>query len=90
MTDFEPFDKIKSNISSVPTSTWYKEMKRCLFIFILFLLINSQVFISQILSKFPDATDSGYNTNNKGVIIQGIILTLVYLCISILVDQEWV
>ena len=71
------------------TSSWYNEIKRCIFIFILFLLINSQVFITQVLSKFPESTD-GVIPNNKGAIIQAILLTMCYLCISILVDQGWI
>jgi len=91
MTDFKSFDNIKpkSKFSINSTNSWYSEIKRCIFIFILFLLINSEVFITQILSKFPESTNN-IIPNNKGVVIQGLILTMCYLCISILVDQGWV
>jgi hypothetical protein len=89
MTDFESFESIKVK-SEKKKHTWYSELKKTFFLFLLFLMINSQVFITVILSKISGATESNLLTTNKGVIIQGIFLSLAYICVSILVDQKWV
>jgi hypothetical protein len=89
MTDFESFESIKVK-SEKKKQTWYSELKKTFFLFLLFLMINSQVFITVILSKISGTTESNLLTTNKGVIIQGIFLSLAYICVSILVDQKWI
>ena len=89
MTDFEPFESNEED-DGPTNSTWYSELKKTFFLFLLFLMINSQVFITVILSKLPGTTESNLLTTNKGVIIQGILLSLAYICVSILVEQRWI
>ena len=56
-------------------------------IFFLFLFVSSNMFIHQILSKFEDTTKDGQLTV-KAVVIQGIVLSLLFICIQFALNTD--
>ena len=62
----------------------YKSM---VFLFILFVLITSDVFISIILKKLSGAVDDHGLASPYGTVVQGVILVIGYMLINFLIDQ---
>lgn len=58
-----------------------------LFLFIIFLIITSDVFTHRILSRINGAVDMKQPTN-YGVVLQGIFLVLFFTIIDVLRKQE--
>jgi len=77
------FVKVGGNIL---TSINYKIT---LFLFVLGLIIFSDVFIDNVLSKFDDAV-SGECTTTRGTLLQLTMLCLGYIIIDLLVQSGWV
>jgi hypothetical protein len=61
--------------------------KVAIFLFIFGMLLFSDVFINNVLSKFQDAT-SGDAATTKGTVVQLSIFVLFYLVIDILGQSE--
>jgi len=58
-------------------------------LFILFIFLNSSVFINRVLGKFSGAIDGISGTlNNWGIIIQGIFLIIGYVTFDILLYND--
>ncbi len=55
------------------------------FLFIIFMLLTSDVFIDKVLGNINGATDYR-NTTVKGTLIQGIILVFATLAINMIID----
>lgn len=58
-------------------------LKMCLFIFLLFIVINSDIFIENILANINGAALGNCATTN-GTLIQGLAMTLGYLILNLL------
>jgi hypothetical protein len=82
--DYELLDADNSS-----NSHWYQRGKMYVIVFILFLIMNSQVFITHVIDKFPGATDMNKNPTNKGVIAQCIIFSLLFIALDLLISQNW-
>jgi len=54
---------------------------------IVFLLINSDVFIGRALSQFKNAVDQRCTTS-WGVFLQGLFLVIIMICIDVFIKQE--
>ena len=65
----------------------HAQYKFLLMMFIVFIIVNSDVFINRILSNFKNATDYKYPTN-WGVLLQGLFLVIIMLSIDILIRQK--
>lgn len=61
--------------------------KSLLFLFILFILITSDVFINLLLKKINGAVDDRGYASPYGTVIQGLTLVLCYMLLSFLIDQ---
>jgi hypothetical protein len=66
-----------------------KNIKISAFLFVLFVLINSDVFIDKILSTNSSYVEGRYATSS-GVVIQGIVLTVCYIIIFVLVEHDFI
>jgi len=58
-------------------------------LFIIFILITSDVFIDRILSKFSGAV-SGTDATSYGTVIQGIMLVLFYMIIEFICKNKYI
>lgn len=72
-----------SDDQSPPSSPFMNKIRSAIFLFIVFLLLSSDVFIDQALSRFNGAVDAGIPTS-IGVVIQGIFLVVGYILIDTL------
>jgi hypothetical protein len=82
--DYELLDAASSK-----SSIWHQKGKLYILVFILFLIINSQVFINQVIDRITGTTDFNKNTTNKGVIVQSTIFVILFIIIDILISQNW-
>ena len=63
--------------------------KIALFIFILFIVINSDVFIDKILSSDDNTFAEGRHATAKGTFVQGLIISIGYICLHMLVSTGY-
>lgn len=85
--DYDTIDK-KDNLWSVILSVGAKfDFKMMIILFILFIIITSDVFIDRILAKFNGAVNLNIPTA-WGTVIQGVVLVLAYVLFDILVTYD--
>jgi len=97
LSDIKPSSSYKSKGSNADTDDEYEDatdrsilwekIKEGLLIFLLFIVLSTDVFIDQILNKFDGAVNSGYSTM-YGTILQGIFLVIGYIIIDLLVNTQ--
>lgn len=58
--------------------------KVSIFVFLAFIVLNTSVFIDKVLTHWPGAVD-GRSPTEKGLLIQGFLLTLGMVVMSVLV-----
>ena len=75
------------DIFSLAEGIGFKKIKISFFIFIIFILISSDVFVDRILSGNDGYVEGRYVTD-KGTMIQGVVMTICYIVISCLIDLE--
>lgn len=81
-------DNSPDDITSIAGAIGAKNFKVAIFLFILFIFISSDVFIDRILSGKDSTYVDGRHTTGKGTIAQGLLLSLGYIIISVLVSCE--
>ena len=62
------------------------QYKQVIFLFIIFIILTSDVFINRVLSKISGAVE-GKSASNYGTVLQGIFLVLGYILIDFGVNQ---
>lgn len=77
-------DELATIVADFFTSINYKLF---IFVFLLFVLISSDIFIDKILGKFNNAVDHRVATS-KGVFIQGLFCAVFVILIDALVRNE--
>ena len=77
-------DDLTSIVLDISSHVQYKFLG---LLFIVFLFLNSDVFINRILSTFAGAVNYKYSTS-WGVILQGMFLVIIMLCIDTLIRQN--
>lgn len=94
MEDSDSMPVVEVNEQSITKSTFHKykdtawkKGKIAFALFIIYILLSTDVFIDQILSKCSSAVD-GQVPTTTGVIIQAICLIIGFILIDILVDNE--
>jgi hypothetical protein len=64
-------------------------IKLIVFVFLIFIFINTDMFIDKVLgTMFSDAVDTGRTPNTKGTMIQSLVLVLLYICADILIKYH--
>lgn len=81
--------KTKFSTKKEDKSEFYVEVKKGIFLFLLFILYCSQTFINSVILSFNEAVTLNNVPNNKGVIIQGLFLVISYLIVNVFVNQGW-
>lgn len=90
MPDSDPFltddttDDFTSIFNDAITAVPYKLL---FLLFLLFIIITSDVFVNRVLSRFSGAVDYKQATN-YGVVIQGIMLVLAFMLAAMLEKQK--
>lgn len=78
----------KSGLESVFTDIFdYKSLKMGVFIFVLFFIISSEIFVTRVLKNIEGTIQYNHLTN-YGIIVQGIILSIAYILLNALVSKE--
>lgn len=62
-------------------------VKIAFLLIIIFIILNSEVFIRRVLKNFSNATDENGCASNKGVFVQSMFLAIGYLLLGILVNR---
>jgi hypothetical protein len=74
--------------SLIPLNT--NIVKTTVFLFVLFILLHSDVFVDRVLSSSDNSYVEGRSLTTKGTIIQGVLLSLGYVLIHALISSECV
>lgn len=74
-------DDVTSIISGLGMNTF----KISIFLFILFILISSDVFIDRVLSSPDNKYAEGRHCTTSGTVVQGVMLSLGYILIHVLI-----
>ena len=82
-------DNYPDDITSIADAIGFKKFKISFFLFVLFILISSDVFVDRILSGNSDYVE-GRHATGKGTLVQGILLALGYIIISCLVSCDYI
>jgi hypothetical protein len=97
--DYQTISSIKGEQTSKPktpsklmlsSSIWSSKGKVAIFLFIVYMILNSHSFIIQVIGRMGNTLDMNQYTNNKGTIIQGILLVICYIIVDICVEQNWI
>lgn len=81
------FDDFEEKESTVPLLGKTNHIKLSIFLFLLFILVSSDVFVDKVLSTFNGLT-SGDQPTGSGVVVQGVIMSLSYILINILMEKD--
>lgn len=88
-------DSTPLNINTNPplvkliTSAIYEiKYKSLIFLFIIFILMTSDVFVNVMLKKIKGATDEHGLATPYGAVIQGFMLVICYMILNFLVAQD--
>ena len=63
-------------------------IKSIVILFILFLLLISDVFVDNIIAQFGDRALTGRTPTNYGIVLQGIFLSLFYIIAMYLIENS--
>lgn len=66
----------------------FSTVKKSIFLFIIFILISSDVFIDRVLTTRDNRYVEGRMCTLNGVLVQGIILVIGYILIDVLVNMD--
>lgn len=78
------------DITSIITGIGSHTLKTALFLFILFILISSDVFIDRILSSSNNTYAEGRQCTSKGTVVQGVLLSIGFIIIHMLVTNNYI
>ncbi len=60
-----------------------------LFLFLIYLFVNSEVAITRIFGEFSDATTDGHTTNTYGTVLQALLLVFLYFMVVQIGNYIW-
>jgi hypothetical protein len=79
-------DDVTSLIGAIGCNTF----KMSFLLFLIFILITSDVFIEGVLSSKDNSYAEGRGVTVKGAVSQGLILSLCYIILNILINCEYI
>jgi hypothetical protein len=62
--------------------------KSNILLFMIFIFVMNKYFINNVLIKFNKAVEPNGSTTQYGTVIQGVILVISYICLSMLVEHD--
>ena len=78
------------DVTSILSGLGIHTFKTSVFLFILFILISSDVFIDRVLSSSDNKYAEGRNCTARGTVVQGVILSLGYILIHTLITCNYI
>lgn len=88
MKDSVPINLSNQETPDHPLSEKWVRLKLLVFLYILFLLVVSDVFVFSVISQFGEKTVSGRTPTTWGVMIQGVFLVIFYIIAIYLVEKK--
>jgi hypothetical protein len=88
VTGTEKGDGAPTLLSAITKSAVNIPYKSLIFLFIIFILITSDVFSNAILKKMSGATDEYGKILPYGAVIQGLMLVISYMILNFLITRE--
>lgn len=87
LDDFENYTSDMSDLVSAGSK--HLNFKMALFIFIIYIILHSDIFLTRVLQRVPNTVD-GYppRVSNRGHIIIGIIISLFFLTTDLLIKNN--
>ena len=79
-----------SNTNTIVGALGMRTIKISIFLFVLFILICSDVFVDRLLSTHDNRYVIGRQCTEAGVIVQGLLLSIGFICINILVSCDYI
>lgn len=79
-------DDVTSIISVIDPRT----IKTSVFLFILFILVSSDVFIDRVLSSADNAYAEGRTCTQKGTLAQGLVIAIGFIIIHTLITKDYI
>ncbi len=81
----KPKKEKKTMISNLVDALANTNLKLLLFIFVLFIFVNTDLFVDKLLSRIDGAVDHRAATS-KGVVIQGVFIVLMFVMADTLIQ----
>ena len=78
------------DITSIFGVVSFSTLKISLFLFLTFIVINSDVFIDRVLSNKDETYASGRHPTGNGIVVQGVILVIMYMLFNMLVTCQFI
>lgn len=78
------------DVTSIVSGLGMGTLKTSVFLFIIFILISSDVFIDRILSSPDNKYAEGRHCTERGTVVQGVILSLGYIFIHTLITCNYI
>jgi hypothetical protein len=86
--DIDTVESEPDDITSVVTSIGLGTFKTAIFLLLIFIILHSDVFIDRILTSSDNLYVEGREVTTKGVLVQGVLLSIGYIIINILVSCQ--
>lgn len=67
-----------------------KKIKSILFLFAMFILVTSDIFVDRVLQQWHGTLAEGGVVSAAGACVQGIILVIGYIAVGALIDNDFV
>jgi hypothetical protein len=80
--------KAPDDVSVLVTGIGYNTLKKAFFILILFIIVHSDVFIDKVLSASSKDLVSGRQCTDKGMLVQGMIVSIGFILLHILIEAD--
>lgn len=87
--DIDVQDKEPDDVTSIVTGLGSGTFKTAIFLLILFILLHSDVFVDRILASSDNSYVEGREVTTKGMMAQGILLSLGYILIYVLLECQY-
>lgn len=78
------------DMASLFGAVGHRNFKMAFFMFMAFVFLNSDVFVEKILANKENTYAEGRLVNANGTIIQGVVIAIVYIALSILVAGDYI
>jgi hypothetical protein len=88
--DSEPIDDSPDDIASVISEMGSNTIKMFIILFIIVVIVNSDVFIDRVLSDSDGVYASGRHATGKGVLVQGVTVASLYVVFDLLTRHDYI
>ena len=83
-------DNVIDDITSIFGEIGFNTFKIAFIMFIMFIMVSSDVFIDRVLSSNNNLYSKGRVTTCRGVVIQGVVLSIGYIILYTLVHHNYI